>query len=68
MEVLYKSTRGNGETVTASRAILKGLSDDGGLFVPTSIPALDVPMEKLAAMSYQDRHLQLPALLYPDIR
>ena len=51
MEVLYKSTRGNGETVTASRAILKGLSDDGGLFVPTSIPALDVPMEKLAAMS-----------------
>ena len=54
MEVLYKSTRGNGETVTASRAILKGLSDDGGLFVPTSIPALDVPMEKLAAMSYQE--------------
>ena len=53
MEVLYKSTRGNGETVTASQAILKGLSDDGGLFVPTSIPALDVPMEKLAAMSYQ---------------
>ncbi len=41
-----KSTRGNGETVTASQAILKGLSDDGGLFVPTSIPALDVPMEK----------------------
>ena len=54
MEVLYKSTRGNGETVTASRAILKGLSDDGGLFVPTSTPALDVPMEKLAAMSYQE--------------
>ena len=54
MEVLYKSTRGNGETVTASQAILKGLSDDGGLFVPTSIPALDVPMEKLAAMSYQE--------------
>ena len=54
MEVLYKSTRGNGKTVTASQAILKGLSDDGGLFVPTSIPALDVPMEKLAAMSYQE--------------
>ena len=40
MEVLYKSTRGNGETVTASQAILKGLADDGGLFVPESLPAL----------------------------
>lgn len=43
MQVLYKSTRGKKEeTVTASMAILKGLSEDGGLFVPTSIPKLDV--------------------------
>ena len=54
MEVLYKSTRGNGSTVTASQAILKGLSEDGGLFVPDHIPALDVPVEKLAEMSYQE--------------
>ena len=32
MQVLYKSTRGTGEKITASQAILKGLSDDGGLF------------------------------------
>ena len=31
MQVLYKSTRGKGEAVTASMAILKGLSEDGGL-------------------------------------
>ena len=54
MQVLYKSTRGKEETVTASAAILKGLSEDGGLFVPTSIPKLDVPVEKLAQMSYQE--------------
>lgn len=54
MQVLYKSTRGKGETVTASMAILKGLSEDGGLFVPTSIPKLDVPVEKLAQMTYQE--------------
>ena len=53
MEVLYKSTRGNGRTVTASQAILKGLSDDGGLFVPTQIPQLDVPFAKLAEMDYK---------------
>ena len=54
MKVLYRSTRGNGSTVTASQAILKGLSEDGGLFVPDQIPALDVPVEKLAEMSYQE--------------
>ena len=30
MEVIYRSTRSNSEPVTASQAILKGLSDDGG--------------------------------------
>ena len=54
MQVLYKSTRGKEETVTASMAILKGLSEDGGLFVPTEIPKLDVPMNELAKMSYQE--------------
>ena len=54
MQVLYKSTRGTGETVTASEAILKGLSSDGGLFVPTEIPKLDIPMERLAKMTYQE--------------
>lgn len=53
MNLLYKSTRG-GETVTASQAILQGLSHDGGLFVPTEIPKLKVPVEELAQMSYQE--------------
>ena len=34
MNLLYKSTRSADKTVTASEAILKGLADDGGLFVP----------------------------------
>ena len=38
MQVLYKSTRGKEQAVTASMAILKGLSEDGGLFVPERIP------------------------------
>lgn len=54
MEILYKSTRGNQAAVTASQAILKGLSDDGGLFVPQTIPALDLNVEQLAQMSYQE--------------
>ena len=54
MELLYKSTRNAERTVTASQAILKGLAEDGGLFVPVEIPKLDVTMDELKNMSYQD--------------
>ena len=54
MELLYKSTRNANKTVTASEAILKGLADDGGLFVPVSIPKLDVTFDELKEMSYQE--------------
>lgn len=54
MELLYRSTRNQDRTVTASEAILKGLAEDGGLFVPVEIPKLDVSMEKLKGMSYQE--------------
>lgn len=54
MEIMYKSTRGNGAAVTASQAILQGLSEDGGLFVPDQIPALNLTVEEMAGMSYQE--------------
>ncbi len=54
MNLLYKSTRDAQHTVTASEAILKGLAPDGGLFVPVSMPKLDVTMEQLKDMSYQE--------------
>lgn len=52
MEILYNSTRTKGNPVTASQAILKGLSDDGGLFVPDRIPALDKSLKELSHMTY----------------
>lgn len=54
MDLLYRSTRDSSVRVTASQAILKGLSADGGLFVPDAIPALDVSLDALAEMSYQE--------------
>ena len=66
MEVLYKSTRGDGSTVTASQAILKGLADDGGLFVPLQIPSLEVPVAKLAKMSYQEVAYEVMSRFFTD--
>ena len=39
----YFSTRDRAQTVSASQAIAQGLSREGGLFVPESFPAADVP-------------------------
>lgn len=54
MDLYYKSTRNKDEKITASRAILNGLADNGGLYVPEQIPSLDIELEALAKMSYQE--------------
>ena len=66
MEVIYRSTRSNSEPVTASQAILKGLSDDGGLFVPDHIPALDKSLSELTGMSYQQVAYEVMKLFLTD--
>lgn len=66
MDILYNSTRDNSVKVTASQAILKGLADDGGLFVPQTIPALDKPISQLAKMSYQEIAYEVMKLFLTD--
>lgn len=50
----YKSTRNNQYLVSASEAIIKGLADDGGLFVPTSFPTFNLDWNELKEFSYQE--------------
>ena len=66
MDLLYSSTRNSEKKITASQAILKGLADDGGLFVPESIPALDVSIEELSKMSYQQVAYEVMKLFLTD--
>lgn len=66
MDLLYSSTRNSEKKITASQAILKGLADDGGLFVPESIPALDVSIEELSKMPYQQVAYEVMKLFLTD--
>jgi threonine synthase len=66
MEIKYKSTRGKGEEVTASQAILQGLAQDGGLFVPDHIPQLDKSIEELSKLSYQEVAYEVLKLYLTD--
>lgn len=65
-EILYKSTRSKEGTLKASEAILKGLADDGGLFVPLEIPKLDVSVEELSKMTYQQVAYEVMKLYFTD--
>ena len=65
-EILYKSTRSEDGALKASEAILKGLADDGGLFVPIELPELDKSMEELSKMTYQELAYEVLKLFYTD--
>ena len=66
MELMYASTRDANERVTASQAILRGLANDSGLYVPTVIPALDIPMDTLAKMTYQETAYEVMSRFFTD--
>ncbi len=66
MDVLYSSTRSKSTPVKASEAILKGLAEDGGLFVPDHIPALDKSLEELSQMDYRQVAYEVMKLFLTD--
>lgn len=66
MNLMYQSTRSKSEPITASQAILKGLADDGGLYVPVSIPTLDKSMKELSNMTYQETAYEVMKLFFTD--
>ncbi|MDF2804903.1 MAG: threonine synthase, partial [Anaerocolumna sp.] len=66
MNLMYQSTRSQSKPVTASQAILKGLADDGGLYVPQSIPRLNISLDELSKLSYQDTAYEVLKLFFTD--
>ena len=66
MEVLYRSTRGNEESVSVSKAILEGLASDGGLFVPQALPSFDKTLDEFAQMDYRQTAYEVMKLLLTD--
>lgn len=54
--MMYKSTRNSGVRVPSAQAIAQGISAEGGLFVPESIPALTTEeLTALVGKSYVER-------------
>ena len=63
----YRSTRNSTLKVTSAHAITKGLSDEGGLFVPESIPQFtEAELLAMCDKSYADRAYDIFSRLLTD--
>ncbi len=50
----YKSTRGSNQSKASAQAIIKGIAEDRGLYVPAFIPELGKDPADLTAMDYRE--------------
>ena len=65
--MFYTSTRDNSVKVTASKAITDGISRDGGLYIPESIPALSKDdIKALCKADYKERAKKVLGLYLTD--
>lgn len=62
----YKSTRGSIYTKTAPEAIIAGLAEDKGLYVPDSFPRLHFKIEGMQGKTYKEIAFQVMKAFFPD--
>ena len=60
----YLSSRDQTIKLSASQAIIKGLADDGGLFVPEYFPKLE--LEELKDMDYKDIAVEILSMYFTN--
>ena len=49
----YESTRGSREFKSSTAAIIRGIAEDRGLYVPAAIPPLPLKIDEMKGMTYQ---------------
>lgn len=62
----YESTRGSKQYRNAPQAIIRGIAEDKGLYVPQEIPVLPASAEELAQLSYQDVAYKVIGAFFDD--
>lgn len=62
----FKSTRGSDRELTGAQAIIQGISEDKGLYVPISIPTLPFKIEDMIGKSYQEIAFKVIGAFFDD--
>lgn len=65
MKIAYTSTRGRKE-ITSSEAIIKGIADDGGLYIPIEFPTIDIPFSELTSYDYKQLSVYILKKYFTD--
>lgn len=64
--IRYSSTRGSKNFKSAAQAVIKGIAEDKGLYVPDSIPALPADIEALTGKPYKDVAYEIIKAFFTD--
>lgn len=64
--IKYSSTRGSQDIKTAAQAVIKGLAEDRGLFVPDSMPALPFDPADMIGKPYKEIAKAIIAAFFTD--
>ncbi len=62
----YMSTRGSGDVKNSAQAIIKGIAEDKGLYVPDTIPALPMAPGEMKDMDYRQVAYQVLSQFLSD--
>ena len=62
----YESTRGSKLKKTGPQAIIQGIAEDKGLYVPERIPALPFKVEDMAGKSYKEIAFKVMGAFFDD--
>ena len=64
----YQSTRGDKKRILSAEAIIKGIADDGGLFVPETIPQIYKDLYRLKSNDYKELVFLIIKKFFTDYR
>ncbi len=66
-QIMYRSTRGSSKLLTSAEAIKGGIAEDGGLYMPTVIPTIDLDfISSLVDDDYSERAFKVLSLYLTD--
>ena len=64
----YQSTRGSENIKTGAAAIIQGIAEDRGLYVPMSVPKLPFAIEDMVGKSYQEVAFAIVKTFFDDLK
>lgn len=64
--IKYESTRGSINKKTAAQAVIQGIAEDKGLYVPREIPELPMKIEDMLEMSYKEVAFEIIKTFFDD--